>query len=233
MNLARRRSSSSRHRLARLALRRAALLRGPARARRPRRPGSSPATAIVGDRRRAVPVLRRRQHPQRPARPRRPDRHADRRRGRRVASRRPVDAASGVRDQPAAGRARHQRLRAGSRGLFLRGVRRASRRAVQIGGEQTTRWLGLIVGGSGRSWARRSTTRPRRRRCPVRSGSRPDRRTSSGRRADHARSTWPAILSANLALVNILPFPPLDGGRMLMIVLKRFFGARISSGPSG
>ena len=28
------------------------------------------------------------------------------------------------------------------------------------------------------------------------------------------------ILSANLALVNILPFPPLDGGRMLMIVLK-------------
>ena len=37
-----------------------------------------------------------------------------------------------------------------------------------------------------------------------------------------------AILSANLALVNILPFPPLDGGRMLMITLKRLFGARIS-----
>ena len=36
------------------------------------------------------------------------------------------------------------------------------------------------------------------------------------------------ILSANLALVNILPFPPLDGGRMLMIVLKSLFGARIS-----
>jgi regulator of sigma E protease len=36
------------------------------------------------------------------------------------------------------------------------------------------------------------------------------------------------ILSANLAVVNILPFPPLDGGRMLMIVLKRLFGARIS-----
>jgi regulator of sigma E protease len=36
------------------------------------------------------------------------------------------------------------------------------------------------------------------------------------------------ILSANLAIVNILPFPPLDGGRMLMIVLKRLFGARIS-----
>ena len=36
------------------------------------------------------------------------------------------------------------------------------------------------------------------------------------------------ILSANLALVNVLPFPPLDGGRMLMITLKRLFGARIS-----
>ena len=36
------------------------------------------------------------------------------------------------------------------------------------------------------------------------------------------------ILSANLALVNILPFPPLDGGRVLMLVLKRIFGTRIS-----
>jgi regulator of sigma E protease len=37
-----------------------------------------------------------------------------------------------------------------------------------------------------------------------------------------------AVLSANLALVNSLPFPPLDGGRALMLVLKRIFGARIS-----
>jgi regulator of sigma E protease len=36
------------------------------------------------------------------------------------------------------------------------------------------------------------------------------------------------ILSANLALVNILPFPPLDGGRMLMIVLRSVFGSRMS-----
>jgi regulator of sigma E protease len=36
------------------------------------------------------------------------------------------------------------------------------------------------------------------------------------------------ILSANLAVVNILPFPPLDGGRMLVIVLKSAFGTRIS-----
>jgi regulator of sigma E protease len=37
-----------------------------------------------------------------------------------------------------------------------------------------------------------------------------------------------AVLSANLAIVNILPFPPLDGGRMLMLVIKRFVGARLS-----
>ena len=36
------------------------------------------------------------------------------------------------------------------------------------------------------------------------------------------------LLSANLALVNILPFPPLDGGRMLMILIKAIAGARVS-----
>jgi regulator of sigma E protease len=36
------------------------------------------------------------------------------------------------------------------------------------------------------------------------------------------------LLSANLALVNILPFPPLDGGRMLMIAIKRIAGTRVS-----
>jgi regulator of sigma E protease len=38
------------------------------------------------------------------------------------------------------------------------------------------------------------------------------------------------VLSANLALVNILPFPPLDGGRMLVILLKSIprYGKRIS-----
>lgn len=36
------------------------------------------------------------------------------------------------------------------------------------------------------------------------------------------------ILAANLAVVNILPFPPLDGGRMLMLVIKRFAGSRLS-----
>jgi regulator of sigma E protease len=36
------------------------------------------------------------------------------------------------------------------------------------------------------------------------------------------------ILSVNLGVVNILPFPPLDGGRMLVLVIKRVFGARVS-----
>jgi regulator of sigma E protease len=36
------------------------------------------------------------------------------------------------------------------------------------------------------------------------------------------------LLSANLALVNILPFPPLDGGRMLMLFIKGVAGSRVS-----
>ncbi len=36
------------------------------------------------------------------------------------------------------------------------------------------------------------------------------------------------ILSANLALVNILPIPPLDGGRMLMLVVRAVVGRRLS-----
>jgi regulator of sigma E protease len=36
------------------------------------------------------------------------------------------------------------------------------------------------------------------------------------------------ILSVNLGVVNILPFPPLDGGRMAILVIKRLFGPRMS-----
>jgi regulator of sigma E protease len=32
-----------------------------------------------------------------------------------------------------------------------------------------------------------------------------------------------AVISANLALVNVLPFPPLDGGKIVIMVLKRVF----------
>ncbi|MFI5199471.1 MAG: M50 family metallopeptidase [Candidatus Limnocylindrales bacterium] len=37
-----------------------------------------------------------------------------------------------------------------------------------------------------------------------------------------------ALLSANLALVNILPFPPLDGGRILFLFIRRIVGDRFS-----
>jgi regulator of sigma E protease len=37
-----------------------------------------------------------------------------------------------------------------------------------------------------------------------------------------------ALLSANLALVNVLPIPPLDGGRMLVLVTKALAGRRLS-----
>ena len=37
-----------------------------------------------------------------------------------------------------------------------------------------------------------------------------------------------AILSVNLGVVNILPFPPLDGGRSAVLIIKRLFGARVS-----
>jgi regulator of sigma E protease len=36
------------------------------------------------------------------------------------------------------------------------------------------------------------------------------------------------LLSANLAVFNILPIPPLDGGRILVLVLKRVLGQRLS-----
>ncbi|MGD0019532.1 MAG: M50 family metallopeptidase [Candidatus Limnocylindrales bacterium] len=35
-----------------------------------------------------------------------------------------------------------------------------------------------------------------------------------------------AVLSANLALVNVLPIPPFDGGKMAIMVIKRVFGVR-------
>ena len=35
-----------------------------------------------------------------------------------------------------------------------------------------------------------------------------------------------AVLSANLGLINLLPFPPLDGGRVAVLVVKRVFGKK-------
>lgn len=36
------------------------------------------------------------------------------------------------------------------------------------------------------------------------------------------------VLSANLAVVNVLPLPPLDGGRVLMAIIGRFAGKRLT-----
>ena len=100
--------------------------------------------------------------------------------------------------------------------------------AVQIGATRTVDALGLIVGGLAMlvdAIANRPTEPP-----PV-SG-------PVGIATQLGDVFWQlgpimtlyvaGVLSANLAVVNILPFPPLDGGRMLMITLKRFFGERIS-----
>jgi regulator of sigma E protease len=100
--------------------------------------------------------------------------------------------------------------------------------AIQIGAQRTVDALGLIVRGLGslvESIANDPTAPP-----PV-SG-------PVGIATQIGDIFWQlgplftiyiaGVLSANLAVVNILPFPPLDGGRMLMITLKRLFGARIS-----
>jgi regulator of sigma E protease len=100
--------------------------------------------------------------------------------------------------------------------------------AVAVGAQQTARWMGLIVGGLAGlvgSVASDPTAAP-----PVAG--------PIGIAMQIGDILWNSgpimtlyvagILSANLAVVNVLPFPPLDGGRMLMITLKRIFGRRIS-----
>ena len=100
--------------------------------------------------------------------------------------------------------------------------------AAQIGAKETIRWMGLIVGGLA-SLVTSVVSNPTG--APPVSG-------PVGIAIQIGDILWnnglvmtlyvAGILSANLAVVNILPFPPLDGGRMLMITLKRIFGARIS-----
>jgi regulator of sigma E protease len=100
--------------------------------------------------------------------------------------------------------------------------------AVATGARQTISWMALIVGGLGSlvdSVANDPTAPP-----PVAGPI-----GIASQIGDIFWNTGPimtlyvaGILSANLAVVNILPFPPLDGGRMLVITLKRIFGERIS-----
>ena len=100
--------------------------------------------------------------------------------------------------------------------------------AVSIGSHETVRWFGVILGGLG-DLAHQVATNPTA--APPVSGPIGIATQISDVffGAGIVMTLYvAAILSANLALVNALPFPPLDGGRMLMIVLKRIFGARIS-----
>jgi len=100
--------------------------------------------------------------------------------------------------------------------------------ALNTGAQETVRWMGLIVGGLGSligSVASDPTAPP-----PVAG--------PIGIASQIGDIFWNSgpiltlyvagILSANLAVVNILPFPPLDGGRMLVITLKSIVGERIS-----
>ena len=100
--------------------------------------------------------------------------------------------------------------------------------AVVIGARQTVYWFGLILAGLGdlvSGFVNNPTAAP-----PV--AGPVGIATQIGDiffNAGPVLTLYVAgVLSANLALVNSLPFPPLDGGRALMLVLKRIFGARIS-----
>ena len=100
--------------------------------------------------------------------------------------------------------------------------------AVRVASSETVRWFGVILGGLG-DLARQVVANPTA--PPPVSGPIGIATQISDIffGAGIVMTLYVAgILSANLALVNVLPFPPLDGGRMLMIVLKRIFGARIS-----
>ena len=100
--------------------------------------------------------------------------------------------------------------------------------AIGLGASQTVHWFGVILGGLGDLASSFATdpTAPPPAAGPV---------GIARQIGDVFFGFGPVvtlyvagILSANLALVNILPFPPLDGGRMLMIVLKAIFGRRLS-----
>ncbi len=100
--------------------------------------------------------------------------------------------------------------------------------AVRVAADQTVNALGLIANGLGQlasSIVNHPTERP-----PV---------TGPVGIAEQVGTVFwdlgpvyllyiTALLSANLALVNILPFPPLDGGRVLFLFIRRLAGDRFS-----
>ena len=100
--------------------------------------------------------------------------------------------------------------------------------AIGLGASETVRWFGVILGGLGDLAGQviSNPTAPPPVSGPVGIAT---QISDIFFGAGWVMTLYVAgILSANLALVNALPFPPLDGGRMLMIVLKSIFGARIS-----
>jgi regulator of sigma E protease len=100
--------------------------------------------------------------------------------------------------------------------------------AIGVGASETVRWFGVILGGLG-DLVRQVVSNPTA--APPVSGPIGIATQISDIffGAGFIMTLYVAgILSANLALVNILPFPPLDGGRMAMILLKQVFGSRIS-----
>ena len=112
--------------------------------------------------------------------------------------------------------------------LFFGSTGRDLPSAVGIGADQTQRWFGVILSGLG-DLVHQVATNPT---APPPVAGPIGIATQIG---DVFFGVGPvmtlyvaAILSANLALVNILPFPPLDGGRMVLITLKAVLGRRIS-----
>jgi regulator of sigma E protease len=100
--------------------------------------------------------------------------------------------------------------------------------AISIAANDLVRWGGLIVGGLGQlvDGLIKDPTAP-----PPASGA----IGISVTLADILLNVGPVmllyvagILSVNLGVVNILPFPPLDGGRMTVLMIKRLFGTRVS-----
>jgi regulator of sigma E protease len=112
--------------------------------------------------------------------------------------------------------------------VFFGTVPRGLPTAIGIGVQQTAHWFGVIIDGLA-SLVHQVVTDPTA--PPPVSGPIGIATTIS----DIFFGAGPiltiyvmGLLSANLALVNSLPFPPLDGGRILMLVLKRILGTRMT-----
>jgi regulator of sigma E protease len=101
-------------------------------------------------------------------------------------------------------------------------------KSLSIAGDQLTRWGGLILSGLGQlvDGLIKDPTAPPPASGPI---------GIAVSLADIFLNVGPlmtlyvaAILSVNLGVVNILPFPPLDGGRSAVLIIKRVFGPRVS-----